>query len=112
VAGPTTWYLGTKPDVTRSFAADDAVLTDFRKYLDKVGVKYTDADIAANLDWIKHMIRLEVITSAYGLDDGYKVALENDPQIDKAVDSLPQARALYQNVRKIIAQRTTEDPGQ
>jgi carboxyl-terminal processing protease len=75
-------------------------------------VKYTDADIAANVDWIKHMIRLEVITSAYGLDDGYKVALENDPQIDKAVDSLPQARALYQNVRKIIAQRTTEDPGQ
>jgi carboxyl-terminal processing protease len=112
VGGFTTWYLGTKPDVTRSFAADDAVLTDFRKYLDKVGVKYTDADIAANVDWIKHMIRLEVITSAYGLDDGYKVALENDPQIDKAVDSLPQARALYQNVRKIIAQRTTEDPGQ
>jgi len=112
VGGFTTWYLGTKPDITRSFAADDAVMADFHKYLDKQGVKYTDADITANLDWIKHMIRLEVITSAFGLDDGYKVALENDPQIEKAIDSLPQARALYQNVRKIIAQRTAEDPGQ
>jgi carboxyl-terminal processing protease len=113
VGGFTTWYLGTKPDVTRSFAADDAVLTDFRQYLDKQGVKYTDADIAANLDWIKHMIRLEVVTSVFGLDDGYKVELEDDPEIDKAVESLPQARALYQNVRKIIAQRTTdENPGQ
>jgi carboxyl-terminal processing protease len=113
VGGFTTWYLGTKPDVTRSFAADDAVLTDFRQYLDKQGVKYTEADIAANLDWIKHMIRLEVVTSVFGLDDGYKVELEDDPEIDKAVESLPQARALYQNVRKIIAQRTTdENPGQ
>lgn len=113
VGGFTTWYLGTKPDVTRSFAADDAVLTDFRQYLDKQGVKYSEADIAANLDWIKHMIRLEVVTSVFGLDDGYKVELEDDPEIDKAVESLPQARALYQNVRKIIAQRTTdENPGQ
>ena len=113
VGGFTTWYLGTKPDVTRSFAADDAVITDFRQYLDKQGVKYSEADIAANLDWIKHMIRLEVVTSVFGLDDGYKVELEDDPEIDKAVESLPQARALYQNVRKIIAQRTTdENPGQ
>jgi carboxyl-terminal processing protease len=88
------------------------VLADFRQYLDKQGVKYTDADITANLDWIKHMIRLEVITSVFGLDDGYKVELEDDPEIDKAVETLPQARALYQNVRKIIAQRITEDPGQ
>ncbi|MGB6198893.1 MAG: S41 family peptidase [Candidatus Acidiferrales bacterium] len=109
VGGFSTAYLGTHPDVTRSFTADDAVMADFRKYLDKVGVKYTDADITANLDWIKHMIKLEVITWAFGLNDGYKVELENDPQIDKAVESLPQARALYQNVRKIIAQRTGGD---
>ncbi|MGB6431123.1 MAG: S41 family peptidase [Candidatus Acidiferrales bacterium] len=112
VGGFTTWYLGTKPDVTRSFDADDAVIAEFRKYLDKAGVKYTDADITANLDWIRHMIKLEVITSVYGLNDGYKVELEDDPQLDKAVESLPQARALYDNVRKIIAQRSTDDPGQ
>ena len=112
VGGFATSYLGGHPDVTRSFEADDAVMADFRKYLDKVGVKYTDADITANLYWIKHMIKVEVFTWEFGLNDGYKVELENDPQVDKAVESLPQARALYENVRKIIAQRTTEDPGQ
>jgi carboxyl-terminal processing protease len=112
VGGFTTSYLGTKPDVTRSFQADDAVMAQFRKYLDTLGVKYTDADIATNLDWIRHEIKLEVITSVYGLNDGYKVELENDPQIDKAIDSLPQARALYENVRKIIAQRSADDPAQ
>jgi carboxyl-terminal processing protease len=112
VGGFSSWYLGAHPAVSRSFVADDAVLAEFRKYLDKQGVKYTDADIAANLDWIKHMIKLEVFTWTFGLNDGYKVQLEDDPQIDKAVESLPQARALYQNVRKIIAQRTTDTPDQ
>jgi len=36
------------------------------------------------------------------------VELEADPQVQKAVDSIPQARALYENVRKVIAQRSGE----
>ena len=32
--------------------------------------------------------------------------LEADPQVQKSVDSIPQVRALHQNARKIVAQRT------
>ena len=32
--------------------------------------------------------------------------LEADPQVQKAVEAIPQARALYENARKIVAQRT------
>jgi carboxyl-terminal processing protease len=105
VGGFTTSFLGTKPDITKSFVVDDAVMTDFRKYLDHLGIKYADADIAANADWIKRMVRQEVFTSVYGLTEGYEVELQDDPQVLKAIDSLPQARALYDNVRKVIAQR-------
>jgi carboxyl-terminal processing protease len=111
VGGFTTWFLGTKPTVGRSFDADDTVIADFRKYLDGKGIKYTDADIAANLDWIKQTIKSEVFTSVYGSNDGYEVELERDPQVDKAVESLPQARTLYQDVRRIIAERTAGEPG-
>ncbi len=44
--------------------------------------------------------------SDFGQQEGFKVLLEADPQVQKAVDSIPQARALYQNARKIVAQRT------
>ena len=87
-------------------------MADFREYLDKVSVPYTDADIAANLDWIKRKIKERSVSVEFGLNAGYKVELENDPQVDRAIESLPQARVLYENVRRIIAQRTTEDPGQ
>jgi hypothetical protein len=40
------------------------------------------------------------------MQEGFKVMLAADPQVQKAVEAIPQARALYQNARKIVAQRT------
>ena len=102
----TTYFLGTKPEVTKDFVADDDVMKTFTTYLDQQKIKYTDADIAQNLPWIKREIKKEAFISVFGLTEGYKVDLEDDAQLQKAVESLPQARALYENARKIIAQRS------
>jgi carboxyl-terminal processing protease len=101
----TRYYLGEKPDITKDFTVNDTVLTDFRKYLDKQKIKYTDADIQANIVWLKWQIKREVFTSYFGLNDGYKVELQDDVQLEKAVELIPQAKALYQNARKILADR-------
>ncbi|HYB61280.1 MAG TPA: S41 family peptidase, partial [Methylomirabilota bacterium] len=108
VGGFTTYFLGSKPDVTKSFVVDDAVLASLRKYLDRLNIKYTEADIAQNAEWLKRTIKQEVFTSVFGLTEGYEVGLQDDPQVLKAIDSVPQARALYDNVRKVIAQRGGE----
>jgi carboxyl-terminal processing protease len=85
--------------------ADDAVITQFRKYLDLQHIKFTEPDIQDNLAWIKWKIKREVFTTVFGLNDGYKVELQEDPQLQKAEELIPQARALYQNARKIVAER-------
>jgi carboxyl-terminal processing protease len=99
------FYLGSRPDVTKNFVVDDAVINDFTKFLGKEHIDYAAADIQNNLPWLKWEIKREVFTSVFGLDAGYKVQLEDDPQLDKAETLVPQARALYQNVRKILAER-------
>ncbi len=99
------YYLGERPEITKDFAVDDAVIQQLRKYLGEQHVQFSDADIQANLPWLKWEIKREVFTTVFGLNDGYRVALENDPQLDKAVASIPQARALYANARKIVAER-------
>jgi carboxyl-terminal processing protease len=99
------YYLATKPDVTKDFVVDDAVIAQLRKYLDQQHIKYTNADIQDNLPWLKWEIKREVFTSVFGLNEGFKVELQNDVQLDKAEDMIPQARALYQNARKIVAER-------
>jgi carboxyl-terminal processing protease len=101
----TRYYLSAKPDVTKDFVVTDEVISDFRKYLDKQHIKYTEPEISDNLTWLKWQIKREVFTSVFGLNEGFKVALQDDPQLDKAMDLIPQARALYQNARKIVAER-------
>ena len=106
----TTYFLGTKPEITRDFTVDDSVIALFRKHLDKEKVSYTDADITANMDWIKREIKKEAFISVFGLPAGNQVELKDDPQVLKAIETIPQARALYQNVRRITAQRTGTQP--
>src|SRR5271165_272920 len=106
VAGFTRYYLGTKPAITHSFEVDDNVMHDFRGYLTKHNIHYTEPEMAENAEWIKRKIKQEVFMSAYGTQEGFKVLLEADPQVQKAVEALPQARALYENARKVVAQRS------
>jgi carboxyl-terminal processing protease len=106
VGGFTRYYLGSKPTITKQFEVDDAVMKSFREYLAKHNVHYTEPELAENQDWIKRKIKQEIFMSAFGQQEGFKVLLEADPQVQKAVDAIPQARALYQNARKIVAQRT------
>src|SRR3989441_5388696 len=105
VGGFTRYYLGTKPTITKQFEPDDEVMREFRTYLTKHNVRFTESDVAENLDWIKRKIKQEVFLSTFGLQESFKVALEADPQLQKAIEAIPQAGALYEKARKIIAQR-------
>lgn len=106
----TTYFLGTRPEITKNFAVSDTTLALFRRYLDKEKISYTDSDIEQNLDWVKREIKKEAFISVFGLPAGFEVELEDDPQVVRAIESIPQARALYQNVRKVIAQRNVVQP--
>jgi carboxyl-terminal processing protease len=108
----TRYYLGTKPIITHNFEVDDRIMKEFRDYLTRANIRYTEPDMAENLDWIKRKIKQEVFMSTYGTQEGFKILLEADPQMQKAIEAIPQARALYENARKIVAQRTGASPDQ
>ena len=80
--------------VSRDFVVDDAVLQQFKDFLKANQVDFTDADIAANLDWIKTNIKAELFTSQFGQLEGLKVRAQADPEVLKATTFLPEAMAL------------------
>ncbi len=92
---------------TKSFEVDDATMQEFRKFLDEEKVPYTEADLAQNNDWIRSSIKSEIFVDAFGEEEGLKVRAENDPEIIKGLELLPQAKQLAENARKIIAERST-----
>ena len=101
----TRYFMGTHPTVTRDFTVDDAAWQQFISFLGRDDIKYTADEIRDNEDWIKEHIKREIFTYNFGLPAGYKVSVDHDEQIQKAAELIPQAKALYENAKKIVAER-------
>jgi hypothetical protein len=86
----------------------DSILEDFRQFLRNKNIEFADEDIQANVDFIKRRIKQEVYTSSFGLQEGYKVAVQGDTQVLKALDSLPEAKRLMLAGRATPAARNPE----
>jgi carboxyl-terminal processing protease len=93
--------------VTKGFQVDDAVMQEFRKSLDADKVPYTEADLLQNDEWVKSNLKSEIFVDAFGQEEGLKVKAETDPEVLKGLELLPQARALVENAKKIIAERNS-----
>jgi carboxyl-terminal processing protease len=90
--------------VDKNFEVDDAVMQEFRKFLDEQKVPFTEAEIAENNDWIRSNIKAELFINEFGQQEGMRVHAETDPEVQKALELMPQAKQLADNARKVIAQ--------
>ena len=48
--------------------------------------------------------------TAFSYEDSQKVAIETDPEVLKAIDAMPDARALLDKSKKLIVERIQRDP--
>ena len=92
--------------VTQSFQVDDAVMQEFRRFLDSQQITFTEADLVENNDWIRSNIKAELFVNEFGQQEGLIVHTENDPAVAKALELLPKAKELADNAKKTIAQRS------
>ena len=88
----------------KNFEVDEAVMQDFRKSLDEANIPYTQAELVDNADWVKSNIKAEIFVDAFGQDEGVKVRAEADPLVVKGLELMPQAKALAENAKKIVAE--------
>ena len=82
-------------------------MQEFHKFLDEEKIPYTQQDLVENNDWIRYSIKSEIFVDQFGQDEGLKIRAENDPQIIKALELLPQARALDDHAKEVIAQHNS-----
>ncbi len=93
--------------VTQNFEVDEVALQDFRKFLDDEKIPFTEAELIENHDWLRSNIKSELFVDSFGQEEGLKVRAETDPEVMKALELLPQARALAENARRVIAERNS-----
>ena len=92
--------------VAQNFQVDDAVMQEFRKFLDSQQIPYTEAELSENADWVRSNIKAELFVNEFGQQEGLKAHTESDPAVQKALDLLPKAKDLAENAKKTIAQRS------
>ncbi len=77
----------------------DSILADFKTFLHGLNVDFTDEDFQKNVDFIKRRIRQDVFTSLFGLQEGFRVAIQGDTQVLKALEVMPEAKLLMTSGR-------------
>ncbi len=93
--------------VGKDFQVDDAVMDAFKQFLTSQQIPYSDTDLAPVMDWVKANIKAEIFTTQFGQEEGLKVRATWDPMINKALDYLPQAKALETAAKHAETQRAS-----
>ena len=98
-------YNVSHSEAEKDLEVGDTILNEFRHFLNSNKIEFDEADFIANLDFLKREIKYEYVLARFGLEDSQKVRLEGDPQVAKALEVLPQAKALFLNARKVMASK-------
>lgn len=89
----------------KGWLPDDQTIQALRKFELKNGVDLNEAEFAADHDWIKRHLAKEMYVWAFNVDESDRVFAQTDPEVQKAIDAIPQATALMQRAKSVMVQR-------
>jgi carboxyl-terminal processing protease len=95
------------PPKMATYEINEEILLDFKQFLKNRRIEFSEEDIKANVDFIKRRIRQELFTSAYGIQEGFKIGIQGDSQVLKALEVMPDAKTLMTSGQiKPLAQKS------
>jgi carboxyl-terminal processing protease len=98
-----------KVQLPKGWEPDAAVVNGFHEYLLKQNIAFKEADWTENKTWIEQQLKREMYASGFSYEDSQKVAIQTDPMVAKAIDAMPQAKALLDKSKKLIVERLGRD---
>jgi len=98
-------FLSKNPPIDASFKVSDAMINEFKQHITKRGIEFTEKDFDDNRDFLKRMIRYEIVYNRLGVSDAQRVLLEDDPLVVKAIELIPEAKDLASKARRQLAER-------
>jgi carboxyl-terminal processing protease len=82
------------------FPINDRVVEAFRSFLtSKPNFHVSSANVDEELEFTKLRLRQEIITASFSNDAGARVLLDNDAQVLRALEALPDAKRLAESIK-------------
>jgi len=99
-------YFSThEAKIGKDWKPDTQVLDTFKAFLTKRGWDVNSADFDRDRPWIADKLREELFITAFSKEDSERMVLENDPEIHKALESLPSSKALLDKAHETVARQ-------
>jgi carboxyl-terminal processing protease len=99
-------YFGARDTkLPQGWEPDAAIVDQFHAFIKEKGVEFMEADFTANRDWIKRELKREMYIAAFSTDESNRVAIEQDPMVQKAIESMPKAKELLSNAKNMLVKR-------
>jgi carboxyl-terminal processing protease len=99
------WFGAHPTKLPAGWSPDEKLLNDFHDFLLKNKVDFTEMEFTENHLWIKDQLKREMYITAFSYEESQRVAIEQDPAVQKAVEALPKAKALLDSAKKQMVQR-------
>ena len=99
------FFADRKTDLPVTWQADAQTLDRYKAYLKSVNMPFTDAEFEANKEWIRGELRWEFLFRCFDKKTADQARWESDPEVQKAIDSMPKAEALLKEAQKTYAMR-------
>ena len=100
------FYLGIHKTIPQDFEVTNAVLDEFKQFLAKEKITFSDVDMTANLPFVKDRIHIQLVDLIYGENEADRITVSNDPQVTKALDCMPEAKELMAKAKRYVAEKT------
>jgi carboxyl-terminal processing protease len=91
--------------VDKNFQVDAAVLLEFKKFLTIQNIPWSEDDLNSVMDWVKIDIKEKIVTIQFGQLHGLRARADWDPEIQKALSFLPEAKALDDHAHKVLTEK-------
>jgi carboxyl-terminal processing protease len=99
------YYLGIHKTIPKDFEVNDAVLDEFKQFLAKEKIPFSDVDMTANLNFVKTRIHIQLVDLIFGQDEADRLGMADDPLVLKSLDSMPQAKELMAKAKRYVASK-------
>ncbi len=84
---------------------DEGTIVGFQRYIERQGIPFTREEFQRNLPHIRRMVKKTVYTAVVDFDVAMRVDTEMDPSVRRAIELLPEARALLKDRSGDLARR-------
>ncbi len=93
------------------YVISDKALAAFKNFLrERKDLRVDPARVDKDAAYLKRQLRYEVVTAAYGQEVAYQVQLEGDLQMQRAIQEVPKAKVMADDIRRIRASARGGEP--